>query len=42
MRLSSWRDRLTLSGEWLESQYEREFVEGFLGDIVGLMLLAIE
>jgi hypothetical protein len=39
VRLSSWRDVISLSGEWRGEDYKRDSVEGFLEDVVGLMLL---
>ena len=37
VRMSSWRNRTTISGEWNARDYERGFVEGVLGDVVGIM-----
>jgi len=40
VRLSSWRDIITISGE-LSEQYTREVVEQYLNDVAGLMLLLL-
>lgn len=42
IRLSSWRDRLTLSAEWIHDQYGEEFVVGFLEYMVKFMLVLME
>jgi hypothetical protein len=41
VRMSSWRGRLTISGEWRSCDYEREMAVEFLEDVVRIMLLII-
>ena len=36
--MSSWRERLVLSAEWVRGQYEEEFVHGFVDDIARFMM----
>ena len=42
MRLSSWRGRITVSGEWKECDYDGEMVVRFLEDVVGTMVSLID
>jgi hypothetical protein len=40
--MSSWRDKVTVSGEWEGQYYEHEYVVKFLEDVVRRMLSLIE
>ncbi len=42
VRMSSWGDRITISGEWRGCDYDRGMVEGFLEDVRGIMLSVLE
>ena len=42
IRLSSWRERLGLSAEWVRGQYEEEFVHCFVDDIAWFMMAVLE
>jgi hypothetical protein len=37
VRMSSWRDRVTVSGEWRGCDYEMQRAVGFLEDMVSIM-----
>jgi len=37
VRISSWRDRVTVSGEWRDCDYEMQMAVRFLEDIVGII-----
>jgi len=37
--MSSWRGRVTISGEWMSCYYDKELVVKFLEDMVGIMHL---
>jgi len=37
VRVSSWRDKTTILGEWRGCNYERGMVVKFLEDLVGIM-----
>ena len=38
VRMSSWRGRITISGEWRGCDFATEMVVGFLEDTVGIAL----
>lgn len=38
VRMSSWRGKTTISGEWRSSDFEKDTVVEFLEDIMGIML----
>ena len=40
--MSSWRGRITLSGEWKESDYDGAMGVKFLENVVDIMLSIIE
>ena len=42
VRMSSWRGRITLSGEWRGCDYDREMIEEFLEDVKSLMFSILE
>ena len=42
VRLSSWRDRITVSGEWKECDYDGQMIVRFLEDVVGIMISLID
>ena len=42
VRLSSWRDRITVSGEWKECDYDGRMIVRFLEDVVGIMVSLID
>jgi len=42
VRMSSWRGRYTISGEWKECDYDGAMVEEFLEDLVQIMLFLID
>lgn len=39
VRMTTWRGRLTISGEWRSCDYEKEMVVSFLEDMVRFMLM---
>lgn len=42
VRMSSWRGRTTISGEWVSSDFDDEMIVSFLEDVVSIMLSLIE
>ena len=40
--MSSWRDMITVSGEWKECDYDEEMILKFLEDMVAIMLSLID
>jgi hypothetical protein len=42
VRMSSWRGRTTISGEWISSDFDDEMIVRFLGDVVSIMLSLVE
>ncbi len=40
--MSSWRGRVTISGEWKECDYDGDMIVKFLEDLVGIMLSLID
>jgi hypothetical protein len=42
VRMSSWRGRITVSGEWKECDYDGQMIVGFLEDVVGIMVSLID
>jgi len=40
--MSSWRDRITISGEWKECDYDGVMITRFLDDLVGIMLSLVD
>jgi hypothetical protein len=42
VRMSSWRDRITISGEWRGCDYNRSMIEGFLEDVKRIILSILE
>ena len=41
VRLSSWTDTITVSGEWRSKQYSWDLVERYLHGVVDFMLLLV-
>lgn len=41
VRLSSWTDMITVSGEWRSEQYSWDVVERYLHDVVDFILLLL-
>ena len=42
VRMSSWRGKVTVSGEWKECDYDGAMIVRFLEDMVGILLSLIE
>lgn len=42
VRMSSWRDRTTILGEWIGCNYDHAMIVAFLQDIVDIMLSILE
>jgi hypothetical protein len=38
IRMSSWRGRTTISGEWNARDYDENTIKGILDDVVNIML----
>lgn len=42
VRLSTWRDRLSVCGEWKKDDFDRDMIEAYLKDVVDLMLIIVD
>jgi hypothetical protein len=42
VRMSSWRDRITLQAEWRKSDYDEIMIKRFLEDIKKIMLSILD
>jgi hypothetical protein len=42
VRMSSWRGKITVSGEWKECDYDGAMIVRFLEDMVDIMLSIVE
>lgn len=42
VRMSSWRGRTTISGEWRRCDFERDTVVRLLEDVVGIMMAIVD
>lgn len=42
VRMTSWRGRTTISGEWNARDYDEEMIKNILEDVVDIMLCICE
>jgi hypothetical protein len=40
--MSSWKDQLTIAGEWEGQYYQHDLIVAFLEDVTSIMLSIIE
>lgn len=42
VRMSSWRDKITISGEWVSSKFDNNMIVRFIEDVAQIMLSILD